>query len=54
MSIEHSDNAFNSAWTGFVYTNGKSKVVLAKLEDNRFGILIQQPNKKPQVFIENQ
>ncbi|MCL6219822.1 hypothetical protein [Zunongwangia pacifica] len=54
MSIEHSDNAFNSAWTGFVYTTGKSKVVLAKLKDHRFGILIQLPNKTPQVFIENE
>ena len=54
MNIEHSENAFNSAWAGFVYTNGKSNVVLAKLDDNRFGILIQFSNKKPQVFIENQ
>ena len=53
MSIDHSDNAFNSAWRGFVFANGKSKVVLAKLEDNRFGILIQQPNTKPQVVIQN-
>ena len=54
MNIEHSENAFNSAWTGFVYKNGKSNVVLAKLDNNHFGILIQLPNKKPQVFIENQ
>ena len=54
MTIDHTENAFESTWSGFVYSNGKSKVVLAKLEDNRMGILIQQPNKKPQVFIENQ
>ena len=54
MNIEHSENAFNSAWTGSVYKNGKSNIVLAKLDNNRFGILIQLPNKKPQVFIENQ
>ncbi len=54
MNIEHSENAFNSAWTGFVYKNGKSNVVLAKLDNNHFGILIQFSNKKPQVFIENQ
>ena len=54
MNIEHSENAFNSAWTGFVYKKGKSNIVLAKLDNNHFGILIQLPNKKPQVFIENQ
>ncbi|WBL25051.1 hypothetical protein [Zunongwangia sp. HGR-M22] len=54
MTINHTENAFESTWSGFVYSNGKSKVVLAKLKDNRMGILIQQPTKKPQVFIENE
>ncbi|MDN3595250.1 hypothetical protein [Zunongwangia endophytica] len=54
ITIDHSENAFNSAWTGFAYTNGKSKVVLAKLDNNRFGILMDLPNKTPQVFIENE